>query len=52
MLFTKKCPVCDGRMVKFQDDVGRRWVRCTLCGAQFPLENKYMEVKNGLPSKI
>ena len=52
MFFTKRCPVCSGKMIKFQDDVGRRFAKCTQCNAQFPLDTGFREVKCGLSSKI
>jgi hypothetical protein len=30
------CPQCRGQLIRTKDNVGRRWLKCTSCGAQFP----------------
>lgn len=41
-----KCPWCGSRMVKYKDDVGRRWCKCIRCGVNIPLESGFKEVKD------
>jgi len=33
-----KCPGCGGPLIKAVDSENRTWARCTLCGAQIPVE--------------
>lgn len=41
-----KCPQCGGRMVKYKDNVGRRWCKCFRCSVNIPLESGFREVKD------
>ncbi len=45
------CPQCGSRLTLIKDTEGRKWAKCTQCGAQLPLEQGRMIV-GSLPNKV